>query len=92
MHWRSFLANLAARGLHDVCLFVSDNHAGLKADRAALFPAVVGQRCQFHLHQNAGHYVPSRRLKKPVAADIRAVFDTPDEAEAKRLIGRFITT
>ena len=92
VHWRSFLSDLAARGLHGVTLFVSDNHAGLKAARAAVFPAVAWQRCQFHLQQNAGHYVPSRRLKKPVAADIRAVFDAPDEAEAKRLIDRFIRT
>jgi transposase-like protein len=92
VHWRSFLSDLAARGLHGVTLFVSDNHAGLKAARAAVFPAVAWQRCQFHLQQNAGHYVPSRRLKKPVAADIRAVFDAPDETEAKRLIDRFIRT
>ena len=92
VHWRTFLKDLAARGLHGVRLFVSDDHAGLKAARAAVFPSVAWQRCQFHLQQNAGHYVPSRRLKKPVAADIRAVFDAPDEAEAKRLIERFIRT
>lgn len=92
VHWRTFLADLARRGLHGVTLFVSDDHAGLKAARAAVFPSVAWQRCQFHLQQNAGHYVPSRRLKKPVAADIRAVFDAPDEAEAKRLIERFIRT
>ena len=54
--------------------------------------AVAWQRCQFHLQQNAGHYVPTRSLKKPVAADIRAIFDAPDEAEATRLIERFIRT
>jgi transposase-like protein len=92
VHWRTFLAALASRGLHGVRLFVSDNHAGLKAARAAVFPSVAWQRCQFHLQQNAGHYVPTRTLKKPVAADIRAVFDAPDEAEAKRLIERFRRT
>lgn len=92
VHWRTFLKDLAARGLHGVRLFVSDDHAGLKAARAAVFPAVAWQRCQFHLQQNAGHYVPTRSLKKPVAADIRAIFDAPDEAEATRLIERFIRT
>ena len=92
VHWRTFLQDLAARGLHGVKLFVSDDHAGLKAARAAVFPSVAWQRCQFHLQQNAGHYVPTRSLKKPVAADIRAIFDAPDEAEAKRLIERFIRT
>lgn len=92
VHWRGFLQDLAARGLHGIRLFVSDSHAGLKAARAAVFPSVAWQRCQFHLQQNAGHYVPRRSLKKPVAAAIRAVFDAPDEAEAKRLIERFIQT
>jgi putative transposase len=46
-----------------------------KAARAAVFPAVAWQRCQFHLQQNAGQYVPKKTLKKPVAADIRAIFD-----------------
>lgn len=36
--------------------------------------------------------MPRRSLKKPVAADIRAIFDAPDEAEAKQLIERFIRT
>lgn len=92
VHWRGFLQDLAGRGLHGVRLFVSDDHAGLKAARAAVFPAVAWQRCQFHLQQNAGHYVPSKRLRKPVAADIRTIFDAPDEAEARRQIQRFIRT
>lgn len=92
VHWRDFLNQLSQRGLYGVKLFVSDDHAGLKAARAAVFPAVPWQRCQFHLQQNAQAYVPKRALKRPVAADIRAVFDAPDEAEAKRLIERFIET
>ncbi|MDN5863572.1 MAG: IS256 family transposase, partial [Salinisphaera sp.] len=88
VHWRAFLSDLAARGLNGVRLFVSDDHAGLKAARAAVFPAVPWQRCQFHLQQNAGHYVPRKSMRKAVAADIRAVFDAPDQAEAKRLLDR----
>lgn len=92
VHWRDFLSDLAARGLHGVRLFVSDDHGGLKATRAAVFPAVAWQRCQFHLQQNAGHYMPRKALKKPVAADIRTIFDAPNEAEAQRQIERFIQT
>ncbi|MES1956261.1 IS406 transposase [Salinisphaera hydrothermalis EPR70] len=60
------------------------------AARAAVFPAVAGQRCQFHLQQIAGQYLPNKALKKSVAVDIRAVSDAPDHAEAKRLIERFV--
>ena len=92
VHWRDFLFSLTERGLHGVKLFVSDDHAGLKAARRAVFPSVPWQRCQFHLQQNAGHYVPKQSMKKTVAADIRAIFNAPDHSEAKRLIERLVKT
>lgn len=90
VHWREFLVDLKDRGLHGVKLFVSDDHAGLKAARKAVFPSVPWQRCQFHLQQNAGAYVPRQDMRKAVAAAIRDIFNAPDAAEAKRLLERFI--
>lgn len=89
-HWREFLTDLKDRGMHGMKLFVSDDHAGLKAPRAAVFPAVPWQRCQFHLQQNAAAYVPRQERRKTVAGDIRAIFNAPDEQEAKRLLERFV--
>lgn len=86
VHWRDFLARLQDRGLHGVRLLVSDDHSGLKAAREARFPGVPWQRCQFHLQQNAGHYVPRVSLRAGVAADLRAIFDAPDRSEADRLL------
>jgi putative transposase len=84
VHWREFLASLQDRGLHGVKLIVSDDHSGLKAAREARFAGVPWQRCQFHLQQNAGHYVPRLSMRAEVAADLRAIFDAPDRAEADR--------
>jgi transposase-like protein len=81
VHWRAFLSELKDRGLCGVELIVSDAHEGLQAARKAVFPSVPWQRCQFHLQQNAGHYVPKLSLRAPVAADIRAIFNAPDRAE-----------
>jgi len=89
-HWRAFLSSLKDRGLHGMVFFVSDAHEGLKAARKAVFPSVPWQRCQFHLQQNAQRYVPRHSMKKTVAADIRAIFNAPDESEAKRLLDHFI--
>ena len=89
-HWRSFLQSLQGRGLHGIKLFISDDHAGLKAARKSIFPSVPWQRCQFHLQQNAQGYVPSKSMKKPVAADIRAIFTAPSNEEALRLLNIFI--
>jgi transposase-like protein len=85
-HWRSFLKSLQERGLTGVSLIVSDDHAGLRAARQALFPSVPWQRCQFHLQQNAQAYVPRQDMRQHVAVDIRAIFNAPDRAEAERLL------
>lgn len=92
VHWRAFLTDLKDRGLHGVKLIVSDDHAGLKAARQAVFPSVPWQRCQFHLQQNAGAYVPRQDQRKAVAGAIRDIFNAPDLDEAKRLLERFVAT
>ena len=87
VHWREFLSSLIDRGLHGVELIVSDDHAGLKQARKACFPGVPWQRCQFHLQQNAMHYVPQVSQRTEVASDLRAVFNAPNREEANRLLG-----
>jgi transposase-like protein len=86
INWRSFLESLLARGLKGVKLIVADDHAGLKAARRAVLPSVPWQRCQFHLQQNAGQFVTPQEAKKTVAAQMRAIFNAPDNAEAQRLL------
>ena len=49
-------------------------------------PSVKWNRCQFHLQQNAGHYVPKMSMKKEVAEDIRAIFNAANRNEADRLL------
>ena len=83
VHWREFLQALQRRGLHGVRLVISDDHAGLKAARRAVFSEVPWQRCQFHLQQNAQAYVPRQSMKTEVAGDLRRVFNASDLAEAK---------
>jgi len=84
VHWREFLGSLQERGLYGVKLIICDDHTGLKAARQARFAGVPWQRCQFHLQQNAGHYVPRIEMRSEVAADLRAIFDAPDRTEADR--------
>lgn len=90
VHWRNFISSLKDRGLHGVKLFISDAHEGLKAARTAVFPTVPWQRCQFHLQQNAGSYVPRQNMKKEVAARIRGIFNAHSDEEALRLLELFI--
>src|SRR4051794_4966312 len=87
VHWRDFLTDLQARGLHGVKLVVSDAHAGIKPALDARLTGVAWQRCQFHLMKDALAFVPGPEMQAEVVADLRAVFDAPDRPEAERQLG-----
>jgi transposase-like protein len=90
VQWRTMLQHLVARGLSGVQLVVSDSHAGLQAARKAVLGGVPWQRCQFHLQQHARAYVPRQELQTAVAADIRAIFNAPNRAEADALLTKMV--
>jgi putative transposase len=91
-HWKAFLKSLKDRGMNGVKLVVSDtctcsrckcDHTGLGAARRTVLGGVPWQRCQFHLQQNAGAYVPKQAMRMEVAADIRSMFNAPDHKTAE---------
>jgi len=86
INWRRFLESLMARGMTGTRLIISDDHAGLKAARKAVLPAVPWQRCQVHLQQNAAHLVTRQEDRKEVAKMIRAIANAQDKADAYRLL------
>lgn len=90
VHWRQFLSDLKARGLHGIELITSDAHEGLEAARKAVFGSTPWQRCQFHLQQNAMQYVPQQAQRSTIAREIRTIFNAPDLEEAERFLDRFI--
>jgi len=90
VHWRTFLQSLVARGLRGIRLIISDDHAGLRAARQAVFGSIPWQRCQFHLQQNAQAYVLRKDMASAVSADIRTVFNAPDRATAEAFLNRII--
>ena len=88
VHWRAFLESLKKRGLGGVQLITSDDHAGLRAARLAVFGGIPWQRCQFHLQQNAQAYVPHKDMQTEVADDIRTIFNAPDLHNCGSLSGK----
>ncbi len=90
VHWRTFLESLKQRGLGGVQLITSDDHAGLRAARLAVFGGIPWQRCQFHLQQNAQAYVPRKDMLTEVAADIRTIFDAPDRSTAEAYLTKMV--
>ena len=71
-------------------LITSDDHAGLRAARLAVFGGIPWQRCQFHLQQNAQAYVPHKHMLAEVADDIRIIFNAPDRATAEAYLARTV--
>jgi transposase-like protein len=96
VHWRSFLESLNLRGLHGIRMITSDDHSGLRAALRAVWPSVQWQRCQFHLQQNAGHYVSKIEMRAEVAEDIRAIFNARDltdaQAQLKTIVAKYTKT
>jgi transposase-like protein len=90
VHWRDFIAELPARGLHGVQLVVSDDHAGLRAALRARLSGVPWQRCQFHLAKNMLEYIPPNLSQPEVSAELRSIFDAPCREEADRLLARMV--
>jgi transposase-like protein len=90
VHWRSFLESLKQRGLGGIQLITSDDHAGLRAARLAVFGGIPWQRCQFHLQRNAQAYVPHKHMQAEVADDIRTIFNAPDRMTAETYLAKTI--
>ncbi len=88
VHWREFLQELQKRGLRGVRVLVSDDHAGLKAARRAVFPSVPWQRCQFHLSQNAQRFARKVEERSEIAQALRDVFDSPTQEDAQAMLTR----
>lgn len=82
--YQELFRSLKGRGLSGVELVVSDNHEGLKAAVGRHFQGASHQRCQVHYTRNLlGRVRASRRTE--LAADLRAIFTTPDRRSALRL-------
>ncbi len=90
VHWRNFFKSLIDRGLHGLELITSDDHLGIEKARAACFPGIAWQRCQFHLMQNAMHYVPQVSMRTEVANHIRNVFNAGDRHEAEQKLVQLV--
>jgi transposase-like protein len=86
VHWRSFLDDLVVR------FITSDDHAGLRAARQAVFPGAQWQRCQFHLAQNAIHHAPNAAIRKAIGAELRRVWNASTLVSAQEELDRLVKT
>jgi putative transposase len=83
--WRILLDDLVKRGLRTPELVIADGAPGLEKALAALWPAVLVQRCTVHKHRNLLAHAPDR-LHEELSADYKDMIyaATKQEVEAKR--------
>ena len=91
IHWRTFMERLLQRALAGVRIITSDDHAGLKAARKAVFGGVSWKHCQFHIQLNALAYVPGDAMKPEVTRDIKAILIAPDMLYALEALKQSVT-
>jgi putative transposase len=80
--WADMFAWLKRRGLRDVEVLVSDDHAGLVKAAQRYFQGVMWQRCQVHLGRNVLGRTP-RHLRAQMAAGLRRIFQADDRPTAR---------
>lgn len=83
--WRELFKGLRARGMADVDLIVSDDHAGLVQALHETFHGTMWQRCQTHFSRNLNGHVP-RALRPQVKALLTDLYNSPtlDSATARK--------
>ena len=90
VHWREFFTGLQLRGMTGLRLIISDDHAGMKSARRAVFPSVPWQRCQYHLAQNAQSYVPKKSMREEIGEVMREIFNSSTIDMAREMVEKVV--
>jgi putative transposase len=89
--WTQFFEELLARGMRHPLLVISDGAKGLHAAIHKAFPKADRQRCIAHKLRNLGAKLPKDQDKrKPVLAEVTAIYYAPDRSTADTMAAAFI--
>jgi putative transposase len=86
--WLSVLTELKNRGVQDVLVACVDGLTGFPEAIAAVFPKTQVQLCIMHMVRNSLKYV-SWKDKKAVVADLKKIYQSVTEQEARLELDRF---
>jgi transposase-like protein len=89
--WLSVLTELKTRGLQDILIACVDGLKGFPEAIAAEYPQTKIQLCIVHLVRNSLKYV-SWKDYKAVTADLKRIYQSATEAEARQELDRFAAT
>jgi len=87
--WGDLFYSLKKRGLKNVDLIVSDDHAGLVRAGQKHFQGSSWQRCQTHFSRNILDATP-KRLKPELKAQLQILYNSPDIDKARSIVAEII--
>ena len=80
-YWLSVLNGLKNRGVQDILILCADGLTGIREAITAAYPKTEYQRCIVHQVRNTLKYVADKD-RKPFAADLKTIYNAPDEKKA----------
>ncbi len=86
--WLQVLTEIRNRGVKEILVACVDGLRGFPEAIESLYPKALVQLCIVHLVRNSLNYVNWKERKR-VASSLRAIYNAPTEAEAKRQLEAF---
>ena len=88
--WMSMLNELKNRGVNDILIVCVDGLKGFEEAINAVYPHTQVQQCIVHQVRHSLRFVPWK-MRKAVAADLRAIYSAATEAAARLALDDFET-
>lgn len=88
--WHRVMTELRSRGVEDILVTLIDGLTGFPEAIGAVFPAAQVHTCVVHLVRRSLAFVPYQD-RKPIAAELRAIYRAPTLAEATAALEAFAT-
>jgi len=86
--WLTVLSELKSRGISDVCIVCCDGLTGLPDAISVTWPQAIVQLCVVHLIRASLRYA-SKKYWPPLAKDLKAIYNAPDEHAAAAALEEF---
>ena len=86
--WEDLFAQLKARGLQTVDLWITDGHQAMRQALQLKFPSTARQRCIKHKLENILGYIPKAQ-QALVEPELKAIFYQDNRAQADQAVAAF---
>jgi transposase-like protein len=87
--WENLLADIKARGVQEVGLWITDGHQAMLNAIELKFPTAARQRCIKHKMDNVLAHVPEKQ-REGVRQELRAIFYQKSRAQADQVAAAFV--